>query len=67
MYSFIYTSKNQSATKDNYLLHILFEDQIIESLFVQFPIESTQETLDALANARIDAAEGLEPVIEGIE
>ena len=39
----------------------------IESLFVQFPIESTQETLDAFANNRIDAVEGLESVIEGIE
>jgi len=60
MYSFIYTSKFTQYGQDNYLLHILFNDVIIESNFVQFPIGTSQESLDIYANSQIDLLEGLE-------
>ena len=62
MYSFIYTNKNTSNGKDSYLLHITFNDVILEdqSVFAQFPQGTSQESLDAFANAKIDLIEGLE-------
>lgn len=61
MYSFVYTSKFVSPEgKDNYLLHILFDDVIIDSRFVQFPLDTLQDALDSYANSIIDSIEGIE-------
>lgn len=59
MYSFIYTNKRTESGKDEYLLHITLNDEIIESAFVQFPQDSDQSVLDGYANSRIDSIEGL--------
>lgn len=58
MYSFLYTNKLTKLGKDEYLLHIIFNSDIIQSCFVSFPENTTQEVLDTYANSRIDSIEG---------
>ena len=64
MYSFIYTNKT-SSEKDQYLLHITFDDEIIQSMFVQFTLGADQIELDNFANNVIDSIENFEVIEEG--
>lgn len=60
MYSFLYTNKNVINGKDDYLLHIMFNDEVIQSTFVQFNQGTSQEALNNFANNMIDSIEGNE-------
>lgn len=59
MYSFLFTSKQTSGGKDEYLLHILLDNVIIDSSFVQFPGGTSQDYLDVFANNKIDILTGV--------
>lgn len=59
MYSFIFTSKLSQFGKDTYLMHILFNEIIVDSIFVSFPEGTTQEVLDQSGNEHIDYLEEL--------
>ena len=59
MYSFIFTSKSTYNGKDNYLMHILLDDVIIDSTFIQVPEGSDQSYLDSIANSKIEYLQGL--------
>ena len=58
MYSFIFTDKNTQNNRDEYLLHIIFDSEIIESTFVSFQAGTSMDDLDLFANNKIDLIEG---------
>lgn len=56
-YSFIFTSKFTHDEKDDYLLHILRDGQIIDSCFVQFPEGTAEQVLVEYALNKIQVLE----------
>lgn len=45
--------------RESHLMHIMFDGLIVDSNFVDVPIGTNQDTLDQIANERIDYLEGL--------